>query len=321
MSTTRPLRVAFLGSGAFGVPTLRAMRDRFEIPLIVSQPDRPAGRGRETTPTPISAEAERLGRDGPQLLRVEDINTPEVLSTFQEVNPDALLVIAFGQKIGPELLENFFAINLHASLLPRWRGSAPINRAMMAGDSTTGVSVISLASRMDAGDLHAVRETPIEPQETAGELHDRLAELGIAPVEEVLERYQSGSVQSEAQDETAVTHASKLSKREATIRFDQPAELLRARVHGLTPWPGCDVLIGDAKTLRLLRVQSEESQIATDCVPGTMFQDGLVACSEGALRLLEVQAPGKAPMSWEAFQRGHRFELGVLFKQIPERIA
>lgn len=318
MSNSTPLRVAFLGAGAFGLPTLRAMRERFEIPLVVSQPDRPAGRGRETTPTPISAEINSLGADAPRLLKVEDVNVPEVFHAFEEAAPDALLVIAFGQKLGPELLKRFFAINLHASLLPRWRGAAPINRAIMAGDSTSGVSVISLASRMDAGDLHAQRSTAIEPEETAGELHDRLAELGVEPVKEVLERYESGSVECSVQEESDAVHAPKLSKREATVNFDQPADLVRARVHGLNPWPGCDVLVG-GETLRLRRLKSEATPASAGVEPGTMIEAGLVACSEGAVRLLEVQTPGKAPMLWEAHQRGHRLESGVVCEPIPER--
>jgi methionyl-tRNA formyltransferase len=319
MSNSTPLRVAFLGSGAFGLPTLRAMRERFEIPLVVSQPDRPAGRGRETTPTPISAEVKNLGADAPRLLKVEDVNAPEVFHAFEEAAPDALLVIAFGQKLGPELLK-WFAINLHASLLPRWRGAAPINRAIMAGDSTTGVSVISLASRMDAGDLHAQRSMAIEPEETAGELHDRLAELGVEPVKEVLERYESGSVECTGQEECNAINAPKLSKREATVRFNQPADLVRARVHGLNPWPGCDVLVG-GEMLRLRRLKSEAAPASKskDAEPGTMIEAGLVACSEGAVRLLEVQTPGKAPMLWEAHQRGHRLEPGVVCEPIPER--
>ena len=319
MSSSSPLRVAFLGSGAFGVPALRAVRERFEVPLVVSQPDRRAGRGRASTPTPISAQVEGLGTDAPRLLRVQDVNTPEVLRAFQEERIDAMLVIAFGQKLGSDLLENFFAVNLHASLLPRWRGAAPINRAMMAGDSTTGVSVISLAQRMDAGEVHATKSTPIEPEETAGELHDRLAELGVEPVLEVLDRFQNDQVSCEPQDDAAATAAWKLTKSEATVDFNIPADSVRARIHGLTPWPGCDVLV-NGTVLRIMRVRSEAAE-GQGVEPGVMYEEGLVACGADAVRLLQVQAPGKGPMSWEAYQRGNQLQQGVVFGPIPERTA
>ena len=149
------MKVAFLGSGAFGLPTLGAIAGVHDVPLVISQPDRPAGRGRRETPTPISARvlADRDAGEGDfsqtRLLRTDSVNGAEAIGVLQEFDPDALVVIAFGQKIGPAVLDGRFAVNLHASVLPRWRGAAPINRAMMAGDRVSGVSVISLAERMD----------------------------------------------------------------------------------------------------------------------------------------------------------------------------
>ena len=174
----RPMRIVFLGSGAFGVPTLRALvaaRGQFDVRLVASAPDRPAGRGLQPTPNPIAAAAETLGL---AIERTADVNAPASLAAIEAAAPEAIVVIAFGQKIGPEIRDRFFAINLHASLLPAYRGAAPIQRALMAGESTTGLSVISIAARMDAGVVFDTLETPIDPRETAGELHDRLAELG-----------------------------------------------------------------------------------------------------------------------------------------------
>ncbi len=320
MSASRPIRVIFLGAGVFGVPCLDMILDRYDVPLVLSQPDRPAGRGRASTPTPISAEIESRGTAGPELIRVEDVNTPEIISRIHDLKPDAILVIAFGQKLGPELLHSQHAINLHASILPRWRGAAPINRAMMAGDQEAGVSIISLASRMDAGDIHAERRTPIDPEETAGELHDRLAELGVEAVAEVLDACVVDPIIPRAQDESQVTAARKLSKKEATVRFDRPATEVRARIHGLIPWPGCDVTV-DGSTLRLKRVRSEDRIGRESVVPGTMFADGLIACQEGALRLLEVQPPGKGAMSWDAFHRLRNLKDRVILAPFPEREA
>ena len=318
MNESRPIRVVFLGAGAFGVPSLKMILDRYEVPLVLSQPDRPAGRGRSSTPTPISAEIVSLGEDAPDLLRVEDVNAPEVVQRIHDLKPDVILVIAFGQKLGPELLDNQRAINLHASLLPRWRGAAPINRAMMAGDHEAGVSIISLASRMDAGDVHALRSTPVDPEETAGELHDRLAELGVEAVAEVIDACVENPIVPHPQDESLVTAAHKLSKKEATVAFDRVAPEVRSRIHGLIPWPGCDVTV-DGITLRLKRVRSEDLSSSESDVPGTMISDGLIACSEGAIRLLEVQPPGKGAMTWEAFQRGRNLPIGVVFAPIPGR--
>lgn len=305
-------KVGFLGAGAFGLPSLEALRARFDVPFVVSQLDRPAGRGRSSTPTPISQAL--IDRPGPALLRTMSINTPQIEEAIAAFKPDALVVIAFGQKIGPRLLADTFAVNLHASLLPRWRGAAPINRAMIAGDERTGVSVISLAERMDAGEVHALRATEIDPGETAGELHDRLATLGVEPLLEVVERYcRGGVIESTPQDETLVTAAPKLSREEGTVDFQQPAAAVRARIHGLSPWPGCDVLAG-GKRLRLKRAGSEAC--SSDAAAGTLLGGGLVVCGEGGVRLLEVQPPGKATMTWDAFQHGRAIELGTVFTPI-----
>ncbi|MAH67149.1 MAG: methionyl-tRNA formyltransferase [Phycisphaerae bacterium] len=315
-------RIAFLGSGAFGVPTLEALGRRFEVPLVISQPDRPAGRGRQETPTPISArileDVTGGGFAGTELIRTENANEATVVERLDRHHIDAMVVIAFGQKLGPGLLDGRFAVNLHASLLPRWRGAAPINRSMMAGDAETGVSVISLASRMDAGEVHATRATAIDPRETAGELHDRLAVLGVDAVLEVLDRFAAGKVESDVQDEAAVTAASKLSKAEATVDFDRPADRVRGRIHGLVPWPGCQVEAiepdGTSHRLRIHRVEARVENL--DAVPGTLFEDGTVACRIGGVRLLEVQIPGGRAMAWDDLRRGRSFPRGTRLKPL-----
>ena len=326
------MRIAFLGSGAFGLPTLEAIAGEHEVPLVVSQPDRPAGRGRRDTPTPISARvlADREQGSGPfagtTLLRTDDINGDDARAVLDELRPDALVVIAFGQKIGPGVLDGRFAVNLHASVLPRWRGAAPINRAMMAGDAETGISVISLAERMDAGDVHAIRTTPIDPAETAGELHDRLAGLGPDAVLEVLDRFGRGEIRAEPQDESRATRAAKLGRGDATVDFAADAAAVRARIHGLVPWPGCEVRVetpGDAPPpidrLRLHRVEVVDlpddpaDGVATEAgrSPGEVNADGLVACGHGAVRLLEVQAPGGRVLDWDSFHRGRPLPPGT----------
>ena len=318
----RPMRIVFLGSGAFGGPTLRARaeaRGEFEVRLVATAPDRPAGRGLQPTPNPIAAEATSLGL---AIHRTADVNATESLAAIEAAKPEAIVVIAFGQKIGPEIRDRFFAINLHASLLPAWRGAAPIQRSLMAGDSKTGLSIISIAARMDAGDVFDRLETPIDPRETAGELHDRLADLGPDLVMRSLRRHRAGLDAPESQDERFVTHAAKISRADAVVDFQQAAPMLRGWIHGLSPKPGCTITLplpGGAKQLRLLRVEAvseaEASAIAgLDAAlhrPGTFVEPGLLRCREGFLHPLEVQPAGGRVMAWEDFLRGHVIAAGL----------
>ncbi|MFM7261560.1 MAG: methionyl-tRNA formyltransferase, partial [bacterium] len=183
------MRIVFFGSGAFGVPTLEALVARHEVALVVSQPDRPAGRGKVMTPTPIAARAVELGL---RVVKPEDVNEPAMRDEIRALGAEAWVVIAFGQKLSRELLDGVFAINLHGSLLPAYRGAAPIQRAVMDGCTESGVSVISLAERMDAGLVYATARRPIEPHATSDEVHDQLSLLGPAVIEDVLARHAAG---------------------------------------------------------------------------------------------------------------------------------
>ncbi len=296
------MRIVFLGSGAFGLPTFERLAAEHELVLVVSQPARPAGRSRRPTPTPIAARAAELGRP---VLTPERLDAAAVARITGEP-ADAHVVIAYGHKIPPAVVDAAFSINLHASLLPRWRGAAPINHAMIAGDAETGVSVIGLAQRMDAGLVYATRTTPIDPRETAGELHDRLAAMGPDAVAEVLAARARGEADAlgRPQDEAAATRAPKLSKADGRLDLARPAVELRRRVHGLTPWPGCAIELGGI-TLKLLRVADEPAiPDAPVAPPGTLLADGTLATGQGRLRLLEVQPAGKRPMAWDDFRRG-----------------
>ncbi|MEE2896205.1 MAG: methionyl-tRNA formyltransferase [Planctomycetota bacterium] len=327
------MRVAFLGSGEFGLPSLESIASRHEVPLVVSQPDRPAGRGRRTTPTPVAARVlAAAGNDADplantRLVRTDSVNDPDILRIVADAEPDCLVVIAFGQKIGPGLLEERFAVNLHGSVLPRWRGAAPINRAMMAGDPTSGVSVISLAERMDAGAIHATRETAIDPAETAGELHDRLALLGPEVLAEVLDRFAEGIIRTMDQDDRLATHAAKLSRKDATVDFSVPAETVRAMVHGLVPWPGCEVSVvvpegtEGPDRLRIHRVAVVDSNEISDRRIGTIDEDGVVACGRGLVRLLEVQVAGGRAMPWSDFRRGRALPGGTILGPLAGKAA
>lgn len=317
------MRIVYFGSGAFGLPTLEALARAHEIAGVVTQPDRPSGRGRQPTPTPVGQWADR-NVGGPSLLRVQDVNAPDAIVQIRALAADAWVVIAFGQKLSPALLDGPFALNLHGSLLPRWRGAAPINHALLAGDATVGVTAITLAERMDAGLMLGAASTPARPAETAGELHDRLAALGPELVLRVLEEQSAAPGFStpgfvphgQRQNETEATRAPKLSRADGWVNFEQPAELCRRRINGLSPWPGVTVALRGER-LRLLRAETgsgpAEQGAGADAPAGAVVAPdrGLVLCGEGSiLRLLEVQLAGGRAMRWAEFANGRRIAPG-----------
>jgi methionyl-tRNA formyltransferase len=292
------VRIVFLGSGAFGLPTLEALCRAHEVVAVVSQPDKPAGRGKVLTPTPIAARAVELGIP---VLKPVDVNEAGLRDAVRGFAADAWVVIAFGQKLSRELLDGVFAVNLHGSLLPAYRGAAPIQRAVMDGCAETGVSVISLAERMDAGLVYATRVRAIGARETSDEVHDGLALLGPEVIEDVLARRAAGTLVGAAQDESRATRARKLSKAEATADIAAlDAAAARARINGLNSWPGCTVLAGDVP-VKLLRV---EECAAGAGERGTLAADGRVNAAAGAVRVLELQPVGGKPMSVADFLNG-----------------
>jgi methionyl-tRNA formyltransferase len=224
------------------------------------------------------------------------------------------VVIAFGQKMSPELLSDVFSINLHGSLLPRWRGAAPIQRALMEGDPVAGVSVIALAERMDAGVVYAEEPLAIGPSQTSGELHDALSELGPDVIASVLHMWRRGDINARAQDETRATRARKLSKSDAWVDLSMDAFHVRARINGLNPWPGCAVEI-DGAPMQIRRCEvvtavpePTDSAMGTGTTPsaGTLTPEGILTCGTGAVRILEVQAAGGRILSFAAWAHGAR---------------
>ena len=307
------MRLVYFGSGAFGLPTLAALAARHQLAAVVTQPDKPAGRGGHLTPTPVAAWA---AQSCPQIpvLKPEKVNDPSMVAKIRNLGADAWVVIAFGQKLGKSLLEGVFAINLHASLLPRWRGAAPINAAILAGDSITGNSVITLADRMDAGRVLGQSQRSLDSELTAGDLHDQLAADGPELVLDVLRRRETGSLESATQDEALVTVAPKLSKLDGWVDFRDPAETCRRRIHGLTPWPGVTVRFRQAD-LKLARVEVCSHSPAQHSVEGSVIDPirGIVECGSGtALRIVEVTPAGRKSMRWEDFARGQRVRKGEL---------
>jgi methionyl-tRNA formyltransferase len=302
--------LVYFGSGSFGLPTLRSLVAAKCVRLVVSQPDKPAGRGGALTPTPVSEFALQAGLP---LLRPEDCNRPE---SVQEIRAAlhgermCFAVIAYGQKMGAQLLEGAFAINLHGSLLPRWRGAAPYQRAVMEGDTMAGVTVIGVAERMDAGDMYARADVPIGPSMTAGELHDQLSQMGPPVMLPVLCDWAEGRAKCEPQSEALATRARKLSRADAWAEFSATADAVRARINGLSPWPGCAVRV-ESHELKVLRAvcRNPDGVLGT---PGEVLADGTVACGRGSVQLLEVQPPGGTCMAFDAWRRGRNLSTGAL---------
>lgn len=323
------MRVVFVGSGEFGLPTARWLASQHTLVGVVTQPDKPAGRKRQLTPTAIGAWAAEAGYE---VIKTEDCNDPSVVAQVAALKPEAGIVIAFGQKLGPELVGALgkLGVNLHGSLLPKYRGAAPINWAVMQGERETGVSVIELAQRMDAGRIVAQARLSIDPLETAGEVHDRLAELGPGVIEKTLNDLSRDSLEAIEQDERQACKAPKLTKADGTVDFNQPAERVRAIVHGLTPWPGCRVnwycqQTGKTKVLTLKRVSAVPDlacfkgleSIEVKPEPGTVVGEGEVATGDGGVvRLKEVQPAGGKAMALADFARGHAFGEGDVLSPI-----
>ncbi len=300
------MKLVYFGSGAFGLPTLRRLEKEHEIALVVTQPDRPAGRNRAMTATPVG---EFAAQQGLPIIKPENVNDAEVVRKVLGAGADAAVVIAFGQKLGNELLGGVFMINLHGSLLPKFRGAAPIQRAIMEGERETGVSVIGVTERMDAGPVYGQAAVVIDPLETAGELHDRLSELGPDVMLEVLAKHAARRSIPQLQDERLATKAPKLSKADGTTSFDGDALAVRQRVHGLTPWPGCTIRL-DGRPLRLARVQAVGGGTSHG-KPGEVLADLTIACGSGAIKLLEVQPPGGKVMAFDSYRHGQPIRAGM----------
>lgn len=309
-----PLSIIFAGSGEFGLPTLRALLDAgHRVVHVFSQPDRPAGRGKKLTPTPIAQFA--IERNLP-LTRTANINV-EPLPTA-----DVMVVIAFGQKIAPHVVNHprLGSANLHASRLPRYRGAAPINWAILRGETITGNSVIRLAEKMDAGAILGQSRVTIGELETAGELHDRLAEDGAPLMLGILTKLGDGSAVETEQDHAAATIAPKLNRDAARIDWNAPAAEIARRVRGLYPWPGCRVRLVDEQgnardTLTLVRARV--ASYVKACEPGTITPYGTVAAGDKyAVEVVELQPEGKRPMPLAAYRNGHPWEQGMRLESL-----
>jgi methionyl-tRNA formyltransferase len=299
-----PLRLIFMGTPEFSVPTLlQLVAHGHEIAAVYTRAAKPAGRGMKLQPTPVQQAARRLGIP---VATPTTLKTPEALEKFRAHNADAAVVVAYGMILPKTIVDTpkLGCFNLHASLLPRWRGAAPINRAIMAGDAETGVMVMKMDAGLDTGDVAMAERVPITDAMTAADLHDALARLGGDLMVRAVGALERGKLQLTKQSDQGVTYAAKIEKAEARIDWSRRAREVLRHIHGLSPFPGawCEMVIdGEPARVKILRCAMADGSGA----PGELLDDRLaVACSEGAIRILELQRAGKAPMKAEQFLRG-----------------
>jgi methionyl-tRNA formyltransferase len=299
-----PLRLIFMGTPDFAVPTLRALHDAgHEIVAVYTREPKPAGRGMKLQLSPVEQEARLLGFhvETPKTLKA-----PEPIEKFRSYEPDAAVVAAYGMILPQAILDapKLGCFNLHASLLPRWRGAAPINRAIMAGDAESGVMVMKMDAGLDTGDVAMAERLAITDTMTASDLHDALAPLGGGLMASAMGALERGALQRTPQASDGVTYAAKIDKAEAHIDWNRPAREVLRHIHGLSPFPGawCEMpLDGASQRVKILRCE----MAGGSGEPGTLLDDRLmIACKQGALRVLELQRSGKQPMKVEEFLRG-----------------
>jgi methionyl-tRNA formyltransferase len=315
------MRIVYFGSGQFGLPSLDALAaSSHKITLVVTQPAQPAGRNRKPAPT---AAAEWAARHNIPLIETADVNTPETVEKIASQQPDLILVIAFGQKIGKPLinLPPKGAINVHASLLPKYRGAAPVNWAIINGETETGISIIELAEKMDAGRICGQVKTEIKPDETAGELHDRLAKLAAPLLLETLRQIENGTAVYTEQDHSKATLAPKLKKSDGFVDFAEPADTLKRKLLGFWPWPGASVNYLSKETGKTVRVTFAMAEVLqahnpAKLPPGTLENDLNVICGRDALKIIKIKPEGSRLMAFEDFVNGRHIQPGDAFEKI-----
>jgi methionyl-tRNA formyltransferase len=305
-----PRRLVFMGTAGFAVPSLRALAaSRHELVAVYTQPARPAGRGWRPRTSPVQSAAEALAIPVRTPARLRD---PADQAAFAALRADLAVVAAYGLILPKAILDapRLGCINLHASLLPRWRGAAPIQRALLAGDPETGVTIFQMEPSLDTGPIIASQRVPIAERSTAASLHDELAEVAAAMVVAVVDELAAGRAHPTPQPAEGVTYAAKIEKAEGRLDWTRPAELLERQLRALNPWPGCWTELGD-QTLRVLAGRALPGT-GNRRLPGEVLDERLtVVCGEGLLELTLVQRPGGRPMAAEAFLRGYPVPVGT----------
>lgn len=305
-------KILFMGSAQFAVPSLVALAESsHELLEVVTQPDKPAGRGMHLTACPVAQTARSLKLP---LHQPKSVKTPEAIAHFRNLNPDMIVVVAYGKILPPDLLAipKFGSINVHASLLPKYRGAAPINWAIVNGERETGVTTQLINDELDAGDILLSAATQIDEVETADALYDRLAPLGAEILMKTIEGMENGSIRPRPQDRSAATFAPIIKKEDGHIDWSKPARAIANMVRGFKPWPGTFTTL-EGKVLRVHEVAAIDND--SGLTPGSVIEGSdnfAIACGEGTLYLLEVQMEGKRRISAVDFLRGHKIQKGVV---------
>jgi len=328
------MKIVYLGSGEFGLECLNALSiSEHDLRFIVTQPPNPAGRGRKPQPTPVAHWADV---NSIPFIEVDNVNASEVVENIAGYEPDLIVVIAFGQKIGNELtnLPPKGSINVHASLLPKYRGAAPINWAIIKGETTTGISIITLSEKMDAGKVLAQSQTDIAASETAGRLHDRLAKIAAPLLLKTIDRISNGTAVYIEQDHEKATLAPKLKKSDGYLDFTEPADVLARKIRGFWPWPGasanyrrkasCGVSQKAGKPVRVTIAMAEVVDLAIPrravreppLPAGTLDENLNVVCGSGSLEIKKIKPAGSALMDFKDFINGRQTRPGDSFVRI-----
>ena len=299
------LRVVFMGSPDFAVPVLRGLAANYSMVGVVTQPDRPSGRGRQLTPPPVKSAAEELGLG---LIQPEKLRQPGVFEQLCDWSPDVIIVAAFGQILRQNVLDlpKYGCVNVHASLLPRWRGAAPIQAAILHGDPESGVTIMKMDAGIDTGATLSRRAIPIEKDDTALSLAGKLAGLGAALLLDTLPGYMAGELIPVAQDETGATYAGMIKKEMGLLDFEKPAQLLERQIRAFIPWPGSWFVL-DGQPCKVLG--AEAARAGRAAIPGSRQVaagfPALICADETALILKEIQPAGKRAMPGDVFLRGY----------------
>ena len=317
------MKIVYLGSGEFGVKCLDALAgSNHNLDFIVTHPPHPAGRGRKPRPTPV---ADWAKRNCVAFIETEDVNTPESIEQIAAHKPQLIVVIAFGEKISEQLinLPAKGAINVHASLLPKYRGAAPINWAIIKGEKQTGISIITLADKMDAGLILAREETDIADGETADRLHGRLTEIAPPLLLKTIDQIADGTVTYTEQDHSLATRAPKLKKSDGFLDFAESAEVLRKKIPGFWPWPGASAIYVSKETDKCKRVTIAATQMVETSNPAHL-QSGIldnelnVICGENSLKITKIKPADGKLMDFADFINGHATQPGDLFMKIDD---
>jgi methionyl-tRNA formyltransferase len=306
---TDRLRTVFMGSPEFAVPTLRALLAAEDVVLVVTQPDKPAGRGRKVAPPPVKRVAEAAGVP---VLQPRSVRTPELADALRALAPDVAVVVAYGKILPQPVLDapRHGCLNVHASLLPRYRGAAPIQWALLRGETETGVTIMRLDAGMDTGPMLLQRVLPIHDEDTSGTLHDKLAKVGAELMLVTLGRLKAGTLEATPQDGALATLAPVLAKDQGRIDWTRPAAEVRNLVRGVDPWPGAFTALA-GEPLKAWGARAAEGRGAPGEVLGVDPAGLVVACGEGAVALAELQLPGKRRLPARAFVAGRPLPAGT----------